>query len=441
MPPQRARPLTVSVIQQNNRTRDPCTVLFETSTIDHIRQVHRKTQKDIADKQEELRCGFGVPQNSSRLSECSVHQEAGGGLSEGNPDCLPLASSPRSASFCRQLVGGSYRELLGSADVIMGMRGDADAAVDGLRRVREGFAALVRAGDAPPTASRQTEEASKDRELRNALYGVGCRVKFLVDTPEVIWGCLDESQFAASAERFLSALDVHAVLTTDAAATKHLSSFSVLRSQWPLVGTFRGVIAKRARERLGDTRLTAPDVASALAALAALEGDSTASALSTFLESRRGALNASLAAAVADGSSSASAALVRAVQLLQSAVCNAGELFLETNGAFRLPFVSFPFCSPQAASCLTTDAGDAFDRGPRCRLAAYMPRSFPADVRFTASPFRRREAPPCRRPHRSPYGGGAGLRNSQPAPRGRAVEAEARGARAEARAAAGECSQ
>lgn len=246
-------------------------------------------------------------------------------------------------SLYRQLVGGSYRELLGSADVIMGMRGDADAAVDGLRKVREGFAALVRAGDAPPAASRQNQEASNDRELRNALYGVGCRVKFLVDTPEVIWGCLDESQFAASAERFLSALDVHAVLTTDAAAAKHLPSFSVLRSQWPLVGTFRGVIAKRARERLGDTALAASDVASALAALAALEGDNTASALSTFLESRRAALKASLSAAVGDDSSSASDALVRAVQLLQSAVCHAGELFLETQGAWST--LSIPFAS------------------------------------------------------------------------------------------------
>lgn len=288
MAPQRkAGPLSVSVLGAG-RPRDPCTVLFETSTIDHIRQVHRKTQKDITDKQEEL----------------------------------------------RQLVGGSYRELLGSADVIMGMRGDADAAVEGLRKVRDGFAALVRAGDAPPAAARQAEEASKDRELRNALYGVGCRVKFLVDTPEVIWGCLDEAQFAASAERFLSALDVHAVLTTDAGAAKHLPSFSVLRSQWPLVGSFRGVIAKRARERLGDTALTAPDVASALAALAALEGDSTASALGTFLESRRAALRASLSAAVGDSSSSASAALVRAVELLQGAVCNVGELFLQTQGAF-----------------------------------------------------------------------------------------------------------
>lgn len=259
----------------------------------------------------------------------------------------------------------------------MGMRGDADAAVEGLRKVREGFAALVRAGDAPPAATRQTDEALKDRELRNALYGVGCRVKFLVDTPEVIWGCLDESQFAASAERFVSALDVHAVLTTDAAAAKHLSSFSVLRSQWPLVGTFRGVITKRARERLGDGGLAAADVASALAALATLEGDNTASALATFLEYRRAALKASCAAAVEDSSSSPSAALVRAVCMLQSAVCNAGELFLATPGAlgtegtsrsqrgasFSLPVMILIVCT---VHCCCSGAEPALNTGRRC---------------------------------------------------------------------------
>ena len=35
---------------------------------------------------------------------------------------------------------------------------------------------------------------------RTWIYGIACRVKCLVDSPENIWGCLDESMFVESAE-------------------------------------------------------------------------------------------------------------------------------------------------------------------------------------------------------------------------------------------------
>ena len=35
---------------------------------------------------------------------------------------------------------------------------------------------------------------------RTRIYGIACRVKYLVDSPENIWGCHDESMFIESAE-------------------------------------------------------------------------------------------------------------------------------------------------------------------------------------------------------------------------------------------------
>jgi sugar phosphate isomerase/epimerase len=35
------------------------------------------------------------------------------------------------------------------------------------------------------------------------LAAVGGRVKYLVDTPEMIWGCLDLKDYLAAAQRFL----------------------------------------------------------------------------------------------------------------------------------------------------------------------------------------------------------------------------------------------
>lgn len=45
--------------------------------------------------------------------------------------------------------------------------------------------------------------------VRAALGG---RVKYLVDTPEIIWGCLDAREFLAAARRLLRASFVHAAL-------------------------------------------------------------------------------------------------------------------------------------------------------------------------------------------------------------------------------------
>eukprot|EP00955_Chlamydomonas_euryale_P036204 350375-Chlamydomonas_euryale.AAC.4 len=56
---------------------------------------------------------------------------------------------------------------------------------------------------------------------------VGCRVKYIVDTPEVIWGSLDSSQYLEAARRLLRAHTVHALL---------LESFSERqRSRFPLL--------------------------------------------------------------------------------------------------------------------------------------------------------------------------------------------------------------
>jgi hypothetical protein len=41
--------------------------------------------------------------------------------------------------------------------------------------------------------------------LRPAPAALGSRIKYLVDTPEMIWGCLDSRQFLEAAKRFLRA--------------------------------------------------------------------------------------------------------------------------------------------------------------------------------------------------------------------------------------------
>lgn len=104
-----------------------------------------------------------------------------------------------------------------------------------------------------------------------SLTAVGSRIKYLVDTPEMIWGCLDGAQFLQAAHRFLRARQVHTLLTS-VASKQVLHQFPLLRHHWPLVVKFHNQIAERAQQALVEA--ADPDsgtVADALVAVAFLQ--------------------------------------------------------------------------------------------------------------------------------------------------------------------------
>ncbi|CAI5963889.1 unnamed protein product, partial [Closterium sp. NIES-65] len=171
------------------------------------------------------------------------------------------------------------------------------------------------------TTATTTPAADAKRKRKEALYALGSRVKYLVDTPEKIWGCLDERMFLEAAQRFMRAWEVHQLLSPslgskgaaagggaggggggDGAAAGGwqaqqqglMASFPLLRHQWPLVETFRTQIVERSRECLHDaSRIPAAGVgeyAAALAAVAVMEELSSHDLLSLFLNARRACL-------------------------------------------------------------------------------------------------------------------------------------------------------
>jgi hypothetical protein len=129
--------------------------LFETQTVVEIREVEMQTRKEIEERKEEL----------------------------------------------RQLVGASYRDLIESADSILLMKQSCEAVASNMEQMEQGFECLkktISVNVASPAVDR-------DRKRREKLYGIGSRVKYLVDTPEKIWGCLDEHMYLEAAERYLRA--------------------------------------------------------------------------------------------------------------------------------------------------------------------------------------------------------------------------------------------
>lgn len=70
------------------------------------------------------------------------------------------------------------------------------------------------------------------------LAAVGSRVKFILDTPEAIWGYLDGQQHLEAARRLLHVHKVHEHL--QAAYSADLAAkFPLMSHQWPLVLKFK----------------------------------------------------------------------------------------------------------------------------------------------------------------------------------------------------------
>ena len=69
---------------------------------------------------------------------------------------------------------------------------------------------------------------------------MGSRVKYLVDTPELIWGCLDGRQHLEAARRYLRAELVHDLLLASFPPAV-LHKFPLLRHHWPTVTKFKCV--------------------------------------------------------------------------------------------------------------------------------------------------------------------------------------------------------
>lgn len=87
---------------------------------------------------------------------------------------------------------------------------------------------------------------------------IGSRVKFLVDTPEALWGQLDSKQPLVAARRFRAAVLVHNALTT-ACPDVLRRQFPLLRNQWAAIDVKRTDILFSANTMLQDAS-TLPQV-------------------------------------------------------------------------------------------------------------------------------------------------------------------------------------
>ncbi|XP_023537548.1 conserved oligomeric Golgi complex subunit 1-like [Cucurbita pepo subsp. pepo] len=271
--------------------------LFRTKPISEIRKVESSTRAQIQSKQEEL----------------------------------------------RQLVGNRYRDLIDSADSIVLMKSTSNSISSNLSSIHLSIRSL--------SSSDSLTHLPSHNHVRVTLYAIASRVKYLVDTPENIWGCLDESMFLEAAVRHLRAKHVQQALTTHNADSdrKFLSKFPLLQHHWQIVESFKYQISQRSRERLLDRGLGVGAYADALAAVAVIDELEPKQVLNLFLESRKSWISQKLGTC---GSNVACSIVVsvfcEVLAIIQVSIGQVGELFLQVLNDMPL-FYKVILSSPPAS--------------------------------------------------------------------------------------------
>ncbi|KAE7997700.1 hypothetical protein FH972_002308 [Carpinus fangiana] len=228
----------------------------------------------------------------------------------------------------RQLVGARYRDLIDSADSIVLMKNSCHAISSNISSINNAIRFL---------SSETPKSMSSPNPTRSPIYGIACRVKYLVDTPENIWGCLDESMFLEAAARYARAKQVHDRLMNreDRGELSILSSFPLLQHQWQIVESFKVQISQRSRERLLEQRgLPILAYADALAGVAVMDELDAKQVLALFLDTRKSWISQTLGNCAHSLNHDANCDVVVSVfcevlSIIQISVGQVGELFLQ----------------------------------------------------------------------------------------------------------------
>ncbi|XVE62118.1 hypothetical protein DITRI_Ditri06bG0093300 [Diplodiscus trichospermus] len=258
--------------------------LFRANPISYLRNVESATNKQIQDKKEEL----------------------------------------------RQLVGTRYRDLIDSADSILQMKSASESISSNISSIHHSIRSLSLSVSEAASPKLQTPNAT----TRLRIYGIACRVKYLVDTPENIWGCLDESMFLEAAARYIRAKHVHSNLMLPSGDLEHkniLSNLPLLQHQWQIVESFKAQISQRSHERLLDRGLPVAAYADALAAVAVIDDLDPEQVLGLFLDARKTWILHTLAASAGNANATSSVAISTFCDVLgviQVTIAQVGELFL-----------------------------------------------------------------------------------------------------------------
>ncbi|XP_021772258.1 conserved oligomeric Golgi complex subunit 1-like [Chenopodium quinoa] len=276
--------------------------LFRAKPVSEIRNVELNTRKQIEDKKEEL----------------------------------------------RQLIGNRYRDLIDSADSILLMKSSCESISSNIQSISDSIFSL--------SSAVSPKFSANPNPNRTKIYGIASRVKYLVDTPENIWGCLDEFMFLEASARYIRAKLVYQGLNLVGHDGGKIlkKNFPLLNHQWQIVESFKGQISQRSRERLlvmldkeeNDVwKLPIGAFADALAGVAIIDELDPKQAFGLFLDSRKSWILQKLSNF--DGNAVVPV-LCEVTRIIQVTIGHVGEMFLQVLNDMPL-FYKVILESPPAA--------------------------------------------------------------------------------------------
>lgn len=183
------------------------------------------------------------------------------------------ADAEEKSEALRELLGTRYKDLLSAADEVLTVR-DASAvtvrdALRGLARSATELRGRFLDKSAPGVAA--AVAGSEDLERRKNVHLVGSKLKHIVDSPEVLYACLESGSVYDAAVRYaLAARNYHELCRTSGMEGV-ASRFAERR--WNQVQVFRTQILAAAEAKLVVPGLGPKDYAHVFAALVILAGE------------------------------------------------------------------------------------------------------------------------------------------------------------------------
>lgn len=196
----------------------------------------------------------------------------------------------------RDLLGTRYRDLLRAADEMNAMR---DASVEKVRDSLRDVAtkATVLRDHFEKQASITPATAGGDLERRKGVHEIGGKLKHIVDSPEVLYACLESGEVYNAAKRFSLASTHYREVTETSGLEGVANRFAERR--WKEVQVFKVQILSAAEKRLVTPGLKSQEYAEMLASLIVLtEEPDLVSLLNGMLAARTGWVDDEYRAAV-----------------------------------------------------------------------------------------------------------------------------------------------
>lgn len=239
--------------------------IFESRSVKEVREIEVRTRKEADDKQEEL----------------------------------------------RQIIGSSYKDAIANADDLVQMSeetGKLSECITEIKELVKVFGTLDvseeaeevsrtnKSGNNADRTRGENQNEQIDQELRDVLYAAGSRVKYLVDSPEQIWGYLEAGSCYEAAKRFGASKIILACLQEKMKVDERIfKTFPLITAQANALHSFSGQISKKSRLALQRVTDTPEQVASALCAVYVVEDIKEPRVLlQILLQSRRAWVRASL---------------------------------------------------------------------------------------------------------------------------------------------------